>query len=131
MSFTLAEDFLAAGELLFQSLDRCLALDSGRLPARERLLQRRRLLAIGAGLALGLHQDVVRLLLGRQEGFLLGRLRVALGVLREALRLLLGAANRVGGDAFSVGDPDREHRAGGDRGDQGWHDGLREIRQHA
>ena len=56
---------------------------------------------------------------------------VALGVPGQALRLFLGAADGVGGDAFAVGDPDREHDAGDDDSDQRGTCDLREIRQHA
>ena len=68
------------------------------------------LLAIGARLTLRLHQDVVRLLLGFEQRFFLGRFGVAFGVPGETLRLLFGAADGVGGDALAVGDPDGEHR---------------------
>ena len=55
----------------------------------------------------------MRLFLGVEQGFFLARLGVALGVLDDAERLLFGAADGFGGDALAVGDPDREHRAGG------------------
>ena len=118
-------------ELLLEPIDRRLPLGQRRLAAGQRLLERRRLLAVLPRLALGLHQDLVRLLLGVEQRFLLARLGVALGVLDDAERLFLGAADGFGGDALAVGHPDREHRRGGDDGHDGGYDDLREIRQHA
>ena len=59
------------------------------LAPRQRLLERRRLLALLARLALGLHQDVVRLLLGLEQRFLLAGFGVALGVPDDAQRPVL------------------------------------------
>ena len=75
----------------------------------ERLLERLRLLALLARLALGLGQELVRLFLGLEQGFLLAGLGVALGVAEDAGGLLFGAADGLGGDALAVGDPDGEH----------------------
>ena len=61
-----------------------LPLGERRFAPRERLFERRRLLALLSRLALGLHQDVVRLLLGVEQRFLLAGLGVALGVLGDA-----------------------------------------------
>ena len=53
----------------------------------------------------------------------------------QPLRLLLRAADGVGGDALAIGDPDGEHRAADDQRDDGREQSgtrdLREIRQHA
>ena len=76
------------------------------------------LLALLPRLALGRRQDLVRLFLGVEQRFLLARLGVALGVLDDAERLLLGAADGFGGDALPVGHPDREHRGGRHERDQ-------------
>ncbi len=57
-------------------------------------------------------QQLVRLLLGFEQGFLLAGFGVALGVLDDAERLLFGAADGFGGDALAVRDPDGEHGGG-------------------
>ena len=44
--------------------------------------------------------------------------------------LLFGAADRFGGDALAVGDPNSEHRTGRDQGDDGA-DQIFDNRQHA
>ena len=62
-------------------------------------------------------QQLVRLLLGVEQRFLLAGFGVALGVLDDAERLFFGAADGFGGDALAVGDPDGEHRAGRDERD--------------
>ena len=61
---------------------------------RERLLERRRLLALLPRLALGLHEDLVRLLLGLEQRFLLAGFGVALGVLDDAERPALRRGRR-------------------------------------
>ena len=109
---------LARGVQLFlEPLDAACRSASWRLAPRQRLFERLRLLALLPRLAFGLRQDLVRLLLGVEQRFLLARFGVALGVLDDAERLLLGAADGFGGDALAVGDPDGEHRAGGHQRD--------------
>ena len=86
---------------------------SGARPAamsrrRQRLLERRGGLADLRGLPLGLDQQLVGLLLGVEERFLLPAFGVALGVLERPQRLLFGAADGFGGDALAVRDPDGE-----------------------
>ena len=66
-----------------------------RFAPRQRLLERRRLLAVLARLALGLHQDVVRLLLGLEQRFFLAGFGVALGVLDDAQRPVLRRGRSV------------------------------------
>ena len=88
------------------------------------------LLALLAGLALGLEQQLVRLFLGLEQRLLLAGLGVALGVLDEPGGLFLGAADRLGGDALAVGDPDGEHTAGRHQRDGEVGD-VSEYRQHA
>ena len=77
-----------------------------------------RLLALLPRLALGLHEDLVRLFLGVEQRFLPPRLGVAFGVFDDAKRLRLGAADGFGGDALAVGHPHREDRGGGNQGDE-------------
>ena len=56
-------------------------------------------------------EDLVRLFLGVEKRFLTARFGVAFGILDDAERLFLGAADRFGSDALAVGHPDGEHRA--------------------
>ena len=126
-----SDDRLLAGlQFLLDALEGELALGELRLAAYEALLERLRLLAFLARLPLGVGQDLVRLLLGVEEGFLAAGVGVAFGVLDDAERLLLGAADRFGGDALAVGDPDSEHRTGGDEGEHDA-DEITGYRQHA
>ena len=115
--FTLEESLVASRQFLFEAFVERLALGQRRLAPRQRLFESRGLLPVGARLPLRLHQDVVGLLLGVEERLLLGRFSVALGVARQSLRLLLRASDGVCGDAFAVGDPDREHGPADDQGD--------------
>ena len=107
VALAIAQRLVAACQLLLETIDRRLAVGRRRLAAGQRLLHRRRLLAVGAGLTLRLHQDVVRLFLRLEQRFFLAGFGVACGVLGQAQRLFLGASDGVGGDAFAVGDPDR------------------------
>ncbi len=73
----------------------------------------RRLSAL-AGLTFGVDDELVGLFFGFEEGFLLAVFRFALGVLDDAAGLFLGAPDGFCGDAFAVGDPDREDQHGRD-----------------
>ena len=95
-----------------------LALGEGGVLARQRLLQRLHLLAILAGLSLGRGQDIVRLLLGVEEGFLLAGFDLALGVPHDARGVLVGPADGLGGDPLPVRHPDSEHDGRRQCGDQ-------------
>ena len=122
---------VAAAQLLLEALGRRLPLRHRRLAPGQHLLERRRLLTVLPRLALGLHQDVVRLLLRLEQRFLLAGLGVAFGVAGNAQGLFFGAAHGLGGDAPPVREPHGIHRRGhDDRHDRG-DDDLREIRQHA
>ena len=103
---------LARGQLLLEPLGAGLAIGERRVAPREGLFERGRLLAVLPRLALGLHEDFVRLLLGFEERFLLARFGVAFGVLGDAEGLLFGAADGFGGDALAVGHPHGKHRGG-------------------
>ncbi len=98
--------------------------------ADQRLLERLRLLALLARLALGVGEELVRLFLGVEQRFLLAGFGVALGVLDDAERLLLGAADGFGGNALAVGDPDGEHGGRRHERDQDV-DQVPDDRQHA
>ena len=67
----LGQRAVAGGQLLFEPVDRRLPLRRRRLAPRQRLFERRRLLTVLPRLALGLHQDVVRLLLRLEQRFFL------------------------------------------------------------
>ena len=126
----LGDRVFARSNFLVQPLDRSLFLRDCRFAAVHGLLERLRLLALLARLAFGLGEEIVRLFLRVEERLFLPRLGVALGVLREAPRLLLGAADRLGGDALAGGDPPRQH--GRRRRDGHQRDDHRtECRQHA
>ena len=104
--------------------------DERRVAADQRLLERLRLLPLLARLLLGFREQLVRLFLGFEQRFFLAGFGVALGVLDDAERLLLGAADGFGGDTLAVGDPDGEHGGRRHQGDQDV-DQVPEIRQHA
>ncbi len=97
----------------------------------KRLLEGRGLLPVLLRLALGLHKDGVRLFLGFEERLFLAGFRVALGVFRNAKRLLLGPADRFGGDALTVGNPDGEYGRGDYERSDRRNDERSHHRQHA
>ena len=55
--------------------------------------------------------QLVRAFLAGEDRLFQARLGVALAVAPNALGLLLGAPDRLGGDAPAVGDPVEQHRA--------------------
>ena len=121
---------VARVQLLFEPLDRRLPLGERGLAPAERLLEGRGLLALLTRLPLGLHQEFVRLLLGFEQRLLLPRLGLALGVAGDARRLLLGAADRFGGDPLAVGHPRGEHGRGRHHRDDEVGE-ISEVWQHA
>ncbi len=126
----LGDPLLAALQFLFDALEGELAFGELRLASDEALFERLRLLSLLARLPFGAGEDLVRLLLGVKEGFLTAGVGVAFGVLDDAEGLLLGATDRFGSDALAVGDPYREHRAGGDEREYDA-DEITGYRQHA
>ncbi len=127
----LAQPAVARVQLPLQALDGGLALGDRGVAPVERLFEGGRLLAVLARLPLGIHQEIVGALLGFEERLFLAGLGVALGVLRDAERLLLGAADGFGGEALAVGDPYREERGRDDRGHDGGDDQADEYLLHA
>ena len=107
-----------------------LAVGESGFAAGEGLLQRVRLLALLPGLALSLAQQLVSLLFGFEEGFLLASLGIPLGFLRDAQRLFLGASDRFSRDAPAIRHPDCVHGGRRDDSDDGVDD-VTEYRQHA
>ena len=121
---------IARADLLFEAVEPGLALVERRVALAERLLHGGGLLPLLQRLALGVHHQLVGLLLGVEEGFLLEGVGVALSVPDEAGGLVLGTADGVGGDAFAVCHPPGKHRAGYHHRD-GQVDDVSEYRQHA
>src|SRR5207237_645767 len=102
-----------------EPFDLGLAFGESRFSLAERLFEHRRLLSLLARLALRVHQNVVRFFLRLEQRLFLARLGVALRVPADAQRLLLGAADGFGRDAFAVGDPDGKDEDGADNRDGG------------
>ena len=76
-----------------------------RFTAGEDLLDRRDLLPVIARVLLGLEPQLVGALFRVEQRFLAARVAFTLGVAEHARGLLLGASQRLGGDALAVGDP--------------------------
>ena len=109
---------LAAAERLVALVERLRLLEQRRLALHEQLLHPRDLLAMVARELLGLDAQLVRALAGLDERFLAPRVRVPLGVAHDPRGLLLGLADRLGGDALAVGNPPGDRRGRGREGDE-------------
>ena len=97
-----ASGLLAAAQLLLEPLGRAPAARRARASRRASVCSRPAISCRrSARLALGLRGELVRLLLGFEQRFLLAGLGVALGLLAAMRsRLLFGAADGLGGDAL-------------------------------
>src|SRR5262249_31074982 len=94
----LGDGFFAGGEVLLGALVSGLARRQARLTPGQRLLELRSLLAVLPCLLLGTGDNLVRLLLGVEQGLLFPGFGVALSFLDEAGGALFGTADRVSGD---------------------------------
>ncbi len=126
----LAHGALPRGQLLLESIDRRLAIGDRGLSPRERLVQGRGLLALRPCLALGVHEHVVRLFFGVEQRFLAAGVGVARGILEQTLRLLLGASDGLDGDALPAGYPRRKDGSGHSQRNGGVYE-QSQTRQHA
>ena len=109
---------IAAAQVLFGALRDGGAIGQGARLFGQRLFEPRSLDAPFARLALGLDQQLVRALLAGEDRFLQLRVGVALALPANAIRLLLRAADGLGGDASAVGHPIEQHRAAGQQAEQ-------------
>jgi hypothetical protein len=104
---------IPGGHFLLEAIDGALALRQRRLAPSQRLLEHRGRLFRLAHLAVGLHQQLVRLFLGLEERLFLARFRVALGVFDGPARLFVGASDGFGCDPLAVRHPRGEHEREG------------------